>query len=237
MSNAIDTTAKLHHATRAKAEKLATLLAAEYPLLTLQPIHNEDGSKVTGWAVVHTATTGEDDGNEAVTVLIESDKVPDLADIFDACDEHGIDPEDGADEEEAIGGSIVPEEYRAMYREASSNGQTCGDWLAEWLVNQTHSANGFDVEHFSAILHTNKVDMTKPWAALYQSGQKGWIGRYRMNGRQVLEKLVAMRGKVLGANGEQYALPADDLAILRGKHAKWLAKEEKKLAKAEAEAA
>jgi len=233
MTNAIDTTAKLHHATRAKAEKLATLLAAEYPLISLHPTYNEDESKVTGWVVLHTS----DDEDAGITTLVKSDKVPDLADIFDACDEHGIDPEDGADEGEQAGGSIVPEEYRAQYRENSTNGQTCGDWLAEWLVNQTHTANGFDVEHFSAILHTNKVDMTKPWAGLYHSGQKGWIGRYRMNGRQVLEKLVAMRGKVLGANGKEYSLPADDLAILRRKHAKWLAKEEKKLAKAEAEAA
>lgn len=232
MTNTIEiaTTAKIHHATRAKAEKLATLLAAEYPLIAIAPTYDEDESRVIGWITTHTTPEGEE------TILIEGDKVPDLADIFEACDEHDIDPEEGADEEQT-GGSVVPEEYRAMYRENSSNGQTCGDWLAEWLVSQTHGVEGFHVEEFRAILSANAVDMTRPWAGLYESGQPGWIGRYRMNGRQVLEKTVAKTGSVNDARGNTYPVPEGDLAILRNKHAKWLAKEAKREAAEAAKAA
>lgn len=233
MTIEIKATAKIHHATKAKAEKLAALLTSEYLTLSLHPLYNEDDSKVTGWAVVHTTTTGEADDSESHEIIVKSDKVPDLVDIFDACDEKGIDPEEGADEHEASG-SIVPEEYRARYREDSSNGQTCGDWLAEWLVNQTHGIEGFNVEDFHAILSANALDMTRPWAGLYQSGQKGWIGRYRMNGRQVLEKQVAWTGFVIDAQGTRFDVPEPDLTILRRRHAKWIEKEQRRIAKEEA---
>lgn len=218
----LDTT-KIHHATRAKAEKLSAILAAEYPVLALHPAYNEDESAITGWLVVATMPEGE------ATTIYEGAKVPDLADVLDACDDAGIDPEteiDGDDEPKASG-SVVPETYRAQYRAASSNGQTCGDWLAERLVADTHSIDGFNVDEFTAILSANGVDMTTKWAQLPMSGQKGWIGRYRMNGRQVMEKIIALVGVYVDATQEKITPPAEWLEKTRGKHAKWIAKQEK----------
>lgn len=217
-------TARIHHATLAKAEKLAAILAAEYAALQLRPVYNEDQSAVVSWGVVHTET---EDGNEAETTIWEGPKVPELSDLLDACEDMGLNPE-APEEETERSGSVVPEEYRTMYREMSSNGQTCGDWLAEFLVLHTHGIEGFNVADFQAIVEANGLDQSRPWAKLPESGQAGWIGRYRMNGRQALEKLVAKRGWVKDATGNEHALPEADLAILQRKHAKWLAKEARK---------
>ncbi len=219
----LTTEIRLHHATRAKAEKLQAMLAAEYPALTLLALVGD--AAVDGWRVEYLRGTDEE------AEVYEGPKVPDLADLLATCEDGGYDPEakpEGADEdEEKLSGSVVPEHYRAQYREMSSNGQTCGDWLAEWLVNETHTLDGFNVEEFTAILSANEVDMTMPWAKLPESGQKGWVGRYRMNGRQTLEKIVALLGVVKDARGGTHEVPAADLAKLRTKHEKWIAKQEK----------
>lgn len=219
----LNTEIRLHHATRAKAEKLQGMLAAEYPALSLFALVGD--ASVDGWRVVFLVDTDEE------AEIYEGPKVPDLADLLTICEDEGYDPEqkpEGEEEEPEVSGSVVPEHYRAQYREMSSNGQTCGDWLAEWLVNETHTLDGFNVDEFTGILHANEVDMTMPWAKLPESGQKGWIGRYRMNGRQTLEKLVAYRGWVKDARGGTHSLPENALAILQTKHEKWIAKEEKK---------
>lgn len=219
----LSTEIRLHHATRAKATKLQGMLAAEYPALSLFAAVDDDA--VSAWNVVYLADTDEE------AVIYEGSKVPDLADLLIICEEEGYDPEtkpEGEEEEPEISGSVVPEHYRLQYREMSSNGQTCGDWLAEWLVNETHTLDGFNVDEFTGILHANEVDMTMPWAKLPESGQKGWVGRYRMNGRQTLEKLVAYRGWVKDARGGVHVVPENALAILQTKHEKWIAKEDKK---------
>lgn len=222
-------TAKLHHATLAKAQRLADAFAADYPALSLTASYNEDESQVTGWTINHASG---DDVTEVATFGVK--ELPGIIEVLELCDEVGVDPEEGFDEdEESSGGSVVPDEYRARYKEASSNGQTCGDWLAEFLVGQTHGIDGFRVTDFQDIIDQNGVDQTKAWAKLPESGQKGWIGRWRMNGRQALEKLVAERGWVKGVAGEQYDVPADDLVVLRNKHAKYLAKRAKADAKQE----
>ena len=219
-------TIKIHHATRAKAERLTDMLQAEYPALSLRHELNEDASRVTGWMVVATADDTE-------TTIYEGDKLPDIADLLDACDEHGIDPEAGAEEERKPSGTVVAEHYRTQYREASSNKQTCGDWLAERLVADTHGPEGFMVDDFTNILNANGVDMSAKWAQLPYSGQKGWIGRYRMNGRQVLEKTVALTGVYRDHQGNEVEPEAGFLAAMRTKHAKWIAKQEKLAALAE----
>jgi len=213
----IATTANIHHATRAKAERLATMLEAEYPRLSIAPSHNEDGSQILAWIAMH-------DGNVQMATY---PKVPELADLLDAAEQLGLEIEADEDEQKD-GGSVVPSHYRAQYREASTNGQTCGDWLAEWLVAETHGIDGFSVEEFAAIVDKNRLDTTAKWAKLPESGQKGWIGRYRMNGRQALEKEVSLTGFVVDARGVEHAIPADALDVLRGKHAKWIAKETKR---------
>lgn len=224
----------IHHATRKSAENMARMLAAEYPALSMRPTFAEDGLKVTGWTIVHTGSEGE---NEIGTYS----KVPQLSVLLDDCEAGGFDPqeeieaEDEAEEEEKrASGSVVDESYRQRYREASSNGQTCGDWLAEFLVSATHSIEGFHVGDFTELLQRNGVDMNTKWGRLPESGQKGWVGRYRMNGRQVLEKIVAKSGYVVDQFGNPHAAPAEFIATLRAKHAKWLAKEAKREAAAEA---
>lgn len=218
---------RLHPATQKAATALDSMLRAEYPALRLG-FDATDG-KIETWTVTHVASDTE---------VHESTKVPRLADVLERCEEEGLDPtevdEDEDEDEPQPSGSVVPEHYRQQYRAASSNGQTCGDWLAEWLVAQTHSATGFMVDDFTAILVNNGVDLNTKWGQLPASGQKGWIGRYRMNGRQVLEKIVAKNGKLTSLLGQADTVPEEALAILRGKHAKWLAKEAKREAAMEA---
>ncbi len=244
MTNEIKTNAtfargiRMHHATRAKALKLQMTLLAEYPRLVLEAI---EGDEIEGHeALIDPVYVAECGGftvthEDAEEPVYSGDKVPELAEILDTAIEMGLDLE-ADEEEEKPSGSVVPEEYRIQYKEKSSNGQTCGDWLAEFLVGQTHNAQGFNVEDFTYILNRNDVDMTAKWAKLPESGQPGWIGRYRMNGRQVLERLVAERGWVNGI-ADRFIVPEADMAILRTKHAKHLAKLERAAAKAEAEAA
>lgn len=226
------TTSQLHHARLKQAQKLATMLDAEYPAIRLNPIRNEI-EQVTGWQAFHVAEIEVDSGDEPdtteeMTQVYEGDKVPTIADLLEQCEELGLDPEGDADEEERVSGSVVREVYRKLYKENSTSGQSCGDWLAEWLTAQTWSpVNGLMVEDLTAILVANGLDMTRPWAKLPESGQNGWRGRYRMNGRQTLEKHVALNGYVLDAQGNQHEVPEDELAGLRAKHAKWIEKQHK----------
>lgn len=217
---------KMHHATRAKAQKLFEMLVAEYPRLTLEAQTEEDdegNERATGFVVTH---------DEAEEPIYEGQKVPSLAELLDTCADQELDPSAQDEDEPEVSGSVVPEHYRQQYRAASSNGQTCGDWLAEWLVAQTNGANGFNVEDFTAICVANDLDMSRGWALLPTSGQPGWVGRYRMNGRQVLEKSVARNGLVRDAMGNAHYPTEAFLATIRTKHEKWLAKQ----AKAEAAA-
>lgn len=232
MTLTINTTAKLHHATKAKAEKLDAILMAEYPVLKLEPAYNEDESAVVGW-IVYADTV---DGTECA---YEGKPVPELADLLDACADLGIDPEEGAEEEERAG-SVVPEGYRVAYREQTvTSGQTCGDWLAHWLEQECHTIEGFDRITFAGILISNAVDQTGKWASLPESGQSGWVGRWRMNGRQQLEKTIAASGILRDAFGVEAEVPASVIADMRTKHAAFIRKLEKaeaKRAKAELEA-
>lgn len=221
--------AKLHHATKAKADKLDTMLTAEYPALHLLPLVDDEGDRVTGWRVVWSPKGKDETANETI---YEGDKVPSIGELVDTCLERDLDPTEGEDETPVRSGSVVPEEYRALYREVSASGQSCGDWLANFLDGQCLSPiNGFNHEDFTHLLSHNSVDLTAKWAQLPISGGRGWQGRYRMNGRQVLERHVARAGFVHGITGERFEVPADELAKLRAKHGKWLAKAEKAEAK------
>lgn len=223
------TNIKMHHATRKAAVKLNDMLEAEYPALSLEAIVDEDeeGTEtLTGWAV-----------NANGETFFKSDSTPKLADILEACGEADIDPTEGEKEEEEDkpSASIVPEQYRARYREVSSTQRSCGDWLAEWLATETLNADlDFDAAAFHAILVSNGVDLTTPWARLYESGQRGWRGRFRMNGRQALEKAIAFNGAVRNWGGAVVEIPAAELEALQSRHAKWLMKSRKQAAAAEA---
>ncbi len=120
-------------------------------------------------------------------------------------------------------GNVVPEKYKTEYK-ARGNAAHCGDWLAIWLDGKFEIRDPaekkpiFDADGFTEFLVANDVDMTGKWINLPTSGQKGWAGRYRMNGRQKLEKVVAVRGTVKW-QGKDVKVPKPDLAILRRKHA------------------
>jgi hypothetical protein len=172
------------------------------------------------------------DGDDVtVTVGDTSYTVEDIFDIdgsyAEIGDEMGEQLEAAIEEvedEEAIG-SVVPMHYRAIYAERG-NANHCGDWLAETLNGIFETDGRFDANLFRIFLVANGVPMTGKWASLPESGQKGWEGRYRMNGRQILEKYAAKAGKLVFQTGE-LEVPAEALAALRAKHAKWLAKAEK----------
>lgn len=221
MTFQIADTAKLHHARKTKITKLAIALAADWPALSLVPHYNEDESQLLKIEVVHT-------GPEGTTSVGSFDQtaIPEIGDLLEACDEAGVDPEEGFEEPKASG-SVVPEGYRARYREVSSTKQSCGDWLAEQLAIDTRSGGDFLPDDFQAVLDNNSVDQSGRWARLPQSGQKGWIGRWRMNGRQALEKAVVLAGVYYNTTGNEVAPAADWLADMRAKHGKWLAKQRK----------
>jgi hypothetical protein len=131
---------------------------------------------------------------------------------------------------------VVPEKYRIAYAERG-NAAHCGDWIAATLDGAFDDEEvGFLAGAFELFLRQNGVPIEGKWADLPNSGQQGWKGRYRMNGRQLLEKYVARAGVML-LNEATLEVPADELAFLRTKHAKWIAKQDKAdAAKAEATA-
>lgn len=231
-----DTTAfpfRLHHATRGKAIRLASAFEADWPALRLNADYDGEGdnAELIAWEVTHVG--------DAETVVYSGDTLPDLADVLEACEAEDLDPAEGMEEQEYTGGSVVDPAYRAQYRDASSTGQSCGDWLAEWLADETLVGGKLHVESLEVILSNNGVDLSAPWAkAIHDetARSRGWQGRTRMSGRNALEKLVAKAGVVLNLQGAKIALPEDALQALRDKHAKWLAKEAKREA-AEAEVA
>ena len=174
----------MHHATRTKAAKLAQTLVAEYGRLALLPI--VDNGAAVGFRVVF------DQGGDAEQEIYSGDKVPGLALVLDTCAEEGIDPTPIEEEEEPrVSGSVVPAKYRDEYRSASTTGRSNGDWLAEQLAIDTLDAKGnLNMDDFVAVLERNAVPLVGKWAQLRFGGGRGWQGRFRMNGRQVLEKLV-----------------------------------------------
>lgn len=214
---ALDAT-MVHHARLKKASALAEMLDAEYPAIDLIPVI-EDG-KVVGWMAEGWTEEGQ-------VTIYEGTDLPTLAVLLEACEENDVDPEEGEAEDQGPSGSVVAETYRVKYATASTNGQTCGDWLAETLTTWCHGANGFHIESFEAMLAANNVDQSGKWAKLPESGQKGWVGRWRMNGRQALEKAVAWNGTIADPTAVVHEVPEEELAALRAKHAKWIAKQQK----------
>jgi hypothetical protein len=225
------TNVTMHHATQAKYERLVAMFVGEYPALHISPIGDEIG-KLTHFTTWHSAP--DDDGELIDTPLMSTKKVPELADVFAACEEADVDPEAVEAEEAKRNSSSVVD---TMYKEQSTNGQTCGDWLAEWLVTHTTVGGKLDIEALHALFSANGLDLTAKWALVYDNEAKqsrGWTGRYRMSGRIALEKVVAKTGKAIDHNGTSHDADADFLTTLRAKHAKWLAKEAKAAAAADA---
>ena len=98
-----------------------------------------------------------------------------------------------------------------------------GDWLARELAGKFSYVQDatirFDWAHFERVLKENGVPMDGKWANLPTSGQPGWIGDYRINGRQMLEIEVA-RNRVLKFDGKEITPPKEWLDEMLEKHNK-----------------
>ena len=198
------------------AALLARTLRAEYPAIAFANRQDGDTGADAGWACFD-ASDGES--------VWEGDEVPSLAELLDTLQEAGVDL-DGA-EDEGAPVVVVALVYKQRYADGG-HPEHCGDWLAYQLEGafatsitnaKGKAITGFDTEAFSACLTDNGIELVGKWAALPESGQSGWQGRYRMNGRQKLERQVASCGELV-LHGATIAVPEDALEVLRAKHPK-----------------
>jgi len=88
-------------------------------------------------------------------------------------------------------GSVVTNRYRALYSE-SGHPTHCGDALANALNSLCANKAGTNLEVFEQICKANGVDLSK-----YNRTTKGWQGRLRMTGRNLLSKRVAENNGML----------------------------------------
>jgi len=88
-------------------------------------------------------------------------------------------------------GSIITGRYRANYSEAG-HPTHCGDELAQLLNQICSNKAGTNIGLFEAICAANGVDLSK-----YNRTTKGWQGRLRMTGRNLLARKVRDNGGVL----------------------------------------
>jgi hypothetical protein len=104
-------------------------------------------------------------------------------------------------------GSVVTNRYRAIYSE-SGHPTHCGDALAELLNSICSNKAGTNLALFERICEANNVDLTK-----YNRTNKGWQGRLRMTGRNLLAKrVVENHGRVFmpeGMGQEYYQLDSE----------------------------
>lgn len=120
--------------------------------------------------------------------------------------------------EDKVGGSVVKDKYRLRYAE-QGHPTHCGDWLAELLNNLVLGKKATDIARFEDICALNGVSL-----AAYKHEGKGWEGRLRMTGRNLLAKKVYYAEGVLHAldlNGEKqdFQAPAEWMAAQRFKPA------------------
>jgi len=85
-------------------------------------------------------------------------------------------------------GSVVTNRYRAVYSEFG-HPTHCGDELAILLNNICLNKAGTNIDLFEAICVANGVSLTK-----YDRIAKGWQGRLRMTGRNLLAKKIRENG-------------------------------------------
>jgi hypothetical protein len=109
---------------------------------------------------------------------------PDFQRWNDEWDAAADDHEEHANDKPKVG-SVVTNRYRALYSE-SGHPTHCGDALATLLNSICNNKAGTNLELFEKICAANGVDLTK-----YNRSSKGWQGRLRMTGRNLLAKRVA----------------------------------------------
>lgn len=139
-----------------------------------------------------------------------------------------------AEADEAPVRVVVAAKYKVEYA-ARGNANHCGDWLALMLdgmfetviVDGDKAGSLFNHEQYAAFLKLNGVEMVGKWADLPSSGQKGWQGRFRMNGRQKLEKAILTSGVLRLLDGREVAVDTDWALAMQAKRPslklEWLA--------------
>lgn len=114
------------------------------------------------------------------------------------------------EEEDLKGGSVVPDKYKTLYKEAG-HPNTCGDWLSDVLGPLTTTPAGkLDPDAMAEVarlngINTDKLNRTTP----------GWQGRFRMTARNMLVKVVAKNGFISVPptdKGDSEKAPSDWLA-------------------------
>jgi hypothetical protein len=165
-------TITMHHATRAKMERLQALLAAEYPALTVVPVGDEIG-KLAHFDVIHSEPSDDkEDGVSVVTLDVEQSKsVPDIAEIFEACDRFDLDPE-AIEADEPFSGSVVNEKYKARYA-AGGHPSDNGD-------NFAAHCRDMDLDQFLAFAAAHGVVPSAKVERVMNEQAMGWKGRARM---------------------------------------------------------
>jgi len=122
---------------------------------------------------------------------------------------------DAKEEEKPEGGSVVSDRYRTIYAE-KGHPTHCGDWLAVTLNNILVNKAGTNIELFETICNMNGVSLDK-----YDRTKRGWEGRLRMTGRNLLAKAVYIAGgKLIVPSGEEtetFQAPADWMAMQKFK--------------------
>lgn len=192
--------------------RIAARLKAEYPML--EASFDEDAME---GEILH-------DGETLTTFPMDEPVDVDgiITDALEAAQEAEISLEGEADDDEEARGNVVPEKYKIEYT-ARGNRDHCGDWIALQLdgkfrmLDPVGKGDIFDHVAFLAFLETNGTDLTGKWVDLPSTDQPGWVGRFRMNGRQKLEKRLARTG-VMQLNGKSLTLPSSYLAELVRKH-------------------
>lgn len=102
---------------------------------------------------------------------------------------------------------------KAGYKE-KGDVDCCNDWLAKELRGKFTDEDGFNTDAFIECLIANEVETEGKWA---QNRNAGWKGRFRMNGRQKLEVMVAEHG-FLAIHGKKIKVPPRMLGSLRKLH-------------------
>lgn len=192
------------------AAELEKMLRAEYPAIRMV---NE------GWEY---EILGPGD-----MVIYEGDTLPSLATLLEACEEADIDPTEGLDDEapELV---VVAAKYKTEYA-ARGNPDNCGDELAQLMDGMFVATESeiFDWKLFESFLALNGVDLSGKWASLPATGGRGWQGRYRMNGRQKLEQIVAERGTVILLAGRKIKMSPETIEVFQQRHSRVLEKRAK----------
>jgi hypothetical protein len=121
-------------------------------------------------------------------------------------------PEYAEGTEDRPDSSVVKGTYRARYAEAG-HPTHCGDELANLLNNLCLTKAGIDMPRFEHICAANGVDLSK-----YNRTTRGWQGRLRMTGRNMLAAKVAANGGAVKTTYATYEKDAEGNEHATGLH-------------------